>query len=55
MSEPKHTIPYGESWTCTYGECCTDERCELWTWRGSIVIVVVFVVLAIAAVVRALV
>jgi hypothetical protein len=37
-------IPYGESWTCTHGECCTDERCERLTWGvcvGTVLIVAV--------------
>lgn len=35
-------IPH-ESWTCTHGECCADERCERWTWRLCVVSVIAFV------------
>jgi hypothetical protein len=54
MSENRQ-IPWGESWTCTYGECCTDERCERWTWRLSVVSVLALFVAGVIAVVLAVV
>lgn len=51
MSKTNRPIPYGESWTCTHGECCTDERCERWTWRLCVVTVIVFAIFGIVALV----
>lgn len=55
MSRTNNPVPYGESWTCTHGECCTDEACERRTLIAVVITVIVMVVIGVIGIIELLV